>query len=47
MADENKSVLQYLYTVIIEIPAVVIVFLLIDNPTWGGRTRMIILGSCC
>lgn len=44
LADEEKTLMEYLYIVLIEIPAVVIVYCLIDSPKWGGRKVMTIFG---
>jgi hypothetical protein len=41
---ENRTLWDLMLTVIVEIPATIIVFLIIDNPTYGGRKRITIIG---
>lgn len=45
LAHEEKTLLDYFYITVVEIPAVVIVYLLIDSPKWGGRKNMTIFGT--
>lgn len=42
--NEKKSILDLFYTVIVEIPATIIVYFLIDYPFWG-RIRIVNVGA--